>query len=241
MDEIRTGDLISTAGGNFFGKFSRITTGSITNHIGIAVWISSTDKFGYASVPSKIYPSKHEDAKLAIYEVGFGDPNNPRLKLKLGSIDKVILYNFASYYQHILHDLEDFDLCDKMMKFIKKTISVRVHLGTLRAVNILFNLGTIDNSRTDEYCVSIALMWLEELGYDYTDPITPRRSRMLYTADHLDKKFNRHPLLQSPRVALSVDQSKFYTEPEYFLLLLFITIIIGLLTLLVFYNKKSYV
>lgn len=238
MDDIRTGDLVSTAGGDFFGKFARFTTGSITNHIGIAVWISSEDKVGYTVIPSKIYPFKHQDAKLTVYEVNLGDPKNKKHRLKIGDINKVILYNFAVYYQRILHNLSDQELCDKMMKFIKKTRFIKVHLGKSNAVNILFNLGKIDHTSTNEYCVSIALLWLKELGYDYDDPITPRRSRTLYTSDHLDKRFNRHPLVQSPRQTLSINENKFYTETEYFFWLLFIITIIGLLVLLVFYNKK---
>lgn len=237
MDDIKTGDLIFTSGNDIYSRFLRFTFGFKFHHVGVALWIHKDDEFGYAKIPSKIYPHKHPDYKLGVYEIGHGDPFNKKLKVKITDINKIVLHYFRVSHLPIRTDLSSQDICDKLYNFILKTRYIRSYLGKLRASNVLFNLGTIDHSDTNEYCVSLVLLWVKELGYDYNDPIVPRRSRSLYSADHLTPSFNRHPMLQEKLIVL-VDKKKF-NPILFFFSLLFIIILTSIIILFLFYKKKT--
>lgn len=247
MENIRTGDVIFSRINNFSNYLILLLSGSRTNHTSIAVWNS---KEGVKNQKLDIIPRYQDGAQLCFLEIS----KNKNLNSMSGKIENGVIATNSDFsktrndnlrYRPVNRKISDSDIVKKLKFFIEENKNDKYSIGILQSINIVTNLGKINHSSLykDETCVSFVLKWLNTLGYEYSGPGIPVRSRQLYRPDNL---------LQSENSSLVFDGKEeiFYSKNSFLNELLFffeiLAILVGIfilfgIILYYFLNKKTQV
>lgn len=208
---IRSGDLVFTTLHELSNYLVLLFTGSISNHIAIALWISQE---GVKNKTLDILPSYRDGAKLHLLEMSRAKTHDLRYAEK---INNQVIVDFEdakkrldrAYFRPLRRDISDEELVSKLKKFVEEEKNVKFSIGAMQGVNMIFNVGKIDHSSVyhGETCVSFVLKWLCMNGYKFDDPNVPKRSRQLYVPDHLMETYNTSDVFEST-------EEQFYFKPN---------------------------
>lgn len=208
---IRTGDLIYTTLHELSNYLVLVLTGSITNHITIALWISQK---GLQTQTLDILPYFEPGAKLYLLEMSRSKTKDFRQTEKKNGM---VIVDFEdvktridrAYYRPLSRKIPDDEIIDKIKKFIEREKDCVFSIGALHGINFVLNWGKIDHDQPypGETCVSFVIKWLLDNGYSFDEKNTPVRSRHLHTPDHLLFSHNQSRVFENAEV-------QFYQEPK---------------------------
>lgn len=202
IKKIRTGDIVLTTLYNFAGYVILYSTGSVSNHVAIAVWVSEK---GLKEKTLDIQPWYSEGAELHFLEISRKKCTDyrydtPRSGVIINPWIGVKTRVGRTFIRPISREIPDDVVISKLLDFIEKEKNCEYELSFLQMLDIYFNIST--SSYSKETCVSFTLKWLQSLGYEMDDEKVPNRSKHLYTPDHLLEDYNSSKVFEGKEFML---------------------------------------